>query len=176
MYALPSSIIITIADLTVLFIAIVALKFAVEDDISRTRLTMSAFFLFIVVTLTLCFKDFFFATLPYSIPAGIVGVILGVFIGLPAAQERLKKEGLSRYRQDFASLEARGVRGVHWWTFLNFYTVITALVLINLVGLTTVLLHNLKPMALVTSAFGAFLIGSILPYLWHLWTLKPKGR
>ena len=32
--------------------------------------------------------------------------------------------------------------------------------------------NALKPMALVTSAFGAFLIGSIIPYLIHLWSIK----
>jgi hypothetical protein len=52
----------------------------------------------------------------------------------------------------------------------------SALALINLVGLTTVILHNLKPMALLTSAFGAFLIGSIVPYLIHLWSIKIRQK
>lgn len=172
MQALPSSIILTVAILTAFFIFLIAAKFAIEDDFRRTRLVMSAFFLFIVITLTVCFKEFFFATLPFTIPAGLAGVIAGFIIGVPAAEDRLKKEGLSRYRQDFAQIETKGVKGFAWWSVLNFYTVMSALVLINLIGLTTVLLHNLKPMALVTSAFGAFLIGSIVPYLYHLWTLK----
>lgn len=171
---LPSSIILTIAVLTVFFIFIVAIKFAIEDDFTRTRLTMSAFFCFIVATLTICFREYFVATLPYTVPSGLIGVVVGFFIGVPAAEDRLKKEGVRRYRQDFAELETRGIRGFQWWTIINFYTVLMALALINLVGLTTVLLHNLEPMALVTSAFGAFLIGTIIPYLYHLWTIKSR--
>jgi hypothetical protein len=171
---LPYSIILTIAVLTAFFIFIVAVKFAVEDDFKRTRLTMTAFFFFIVATLTICFNEYFVATLPYTVPAGLVGVIAGFFVGVPAAENRMKKEGLSRYRHDFAEIEVSGIKGFKWWSVLNFYTVLTTLALINLVGLTTVLLHNLKPMALVTSAFGAFLIGTIFPYLYHLWTIKSR--
>lgn len=172
---LPYSIIETIAALTAFFIFIVAAKFAVEDDFKRTRLIMTAFFFFLIVTLTICFKEFFFATLPYTIPAGALGVLAGYVIGIPAAQARLKKEGVRRYMQDFAEIETKGVRGFAWWSVLNFYTVTGALLLINLVGLTTVLLHNLEPMALATSAFGAFLIGSIVPYLFHLWAIKRRA-
>jgi len=171
---LPPSIILTIAVLTAFFIFIVAVKFAIEDDFRRTRLTMTAFFFFIIATLTICFSQFFAATLPYTVPAGLLGVVAGFFIGVPAAEGRMKKEGLARYRHDFAALEAAGVRGFKWWSILNFYTVLAALALINLVGLTTVLLHNLEPMALATSAFGAFLIGTIFPYLYHLWTIRSR--
>jgi hypothetical protein len=171
---LPATIILNIAVLTTFFIFIVVVKFAIENDFLRTRLIMSGFFIFIVTTLTICFKEYFFATLPYTIPAGIIGVIAGFIIGVPAAEVRLKKEGLARYKHDFAEIEVKGIRGFQWWTLINFYTVAAALILINLVGLTTVLLHNLMPMALITSAFGAFLIGTILPYLYHLWTIRSR--
>ena len=172
---LPYSIILTIATLTAFFIFIIAAKFAVEDNFLRTRLIMTAFFFFLIATLTICFKEFFFATLPFTIPAGAFGIIAGYIIGIPAAQERLKKEGVRRYMQDFAAVEVKGVRGFAWWSVINFYTVMAALLLINLVGLTTVLLHNLEPMALATSAVGAFLIGTIVPYLIHLWSIKRRA-
>ncbi len=175
MNQLPPSIILTIAVLTAFFIFIVAVKFGVEDRFTRTRLIMTAFFFFIVATLTISFWEFFFATLPFTIPAGIAGVVAGFLIGVPAAEERLKKEGVARYMQDFNHIEVKGVRGFQWWSVINFYTVVTTLALINLVGFTSVLLHNLKPMALLTSAFGAFLIGSILPYLLHLWSVKKNS-
>ena len=174
MQSLPPSIIITIAVLTVFLSLVVVLKYAVEDNFSRTRLIMSAFFFFIVATLSISFWEFFFDTLPYTIPAGLLGVVIGFLIGVPAAEERLKKEGLRKYREDFALVETKGFRGFQWWSVINFYTAMSALLLINLVGFTTVLLHNLKPMALVTSAFGAFMIGSIIPYLLHLWSIRAK--
>jgi hypothetical protein len=176
MNQLPPSIILTIAVLTVFFMSIVVAKFAIEDNFTRTRLVMTAFFCFIVATLTISFWEFFFATLPFTIPAGAVGVLAGFLIGVPAAKDRLKREGVRHYRAHFAHIETNGIKGFQWWTLINFYTVLTTLALINLVGFTTVLLHNLKPMALVTSAFGAFLIGSIFPYLWHLWSIKGGAK
>jgi hypothetical protein len=168
---LPASITITIAVLTVFLAFVTAVKYAVENDFIRMRLIMTAFFIFIVTTLTVCYYPFFFATLPYTIPAGLVGILAGYLVGVRSAEERIKAEGLRHYMRHFAHVDI-GEEGFHWWTLLNFYTVIGALVLINFVGLTTVILHNLKPMALGTSALGAFLIGSTLPYLIHLWRIK----
>jgi ABC-type amino acid transport system permease subunit len=173
-YSLPPSIILIVAVLTAFLAFTVVMKYAIEEEFKKNRLIMTGFFFFIVTTLTLSYHEFFFATLPYTIPAGIAGVIAGFLIGVPAAEERLKKEGLARYKHDFAQLEVKGFQGFHWWSVLNFYTVMGSLILINLVGLTTVILHNLEPMALATSAFGAFLIGSILPYLYHLWSISAR--
>jgi hypothetical protein len=130
---------------------------------------------FIVATLTICFSDYFLATLPYTIPSGALGVGIGYLIGVRAAQAKLAAEGLAHYAEHFAHIHVRDIAEGNWWSVINFYSVASALVLINLAGLTTVLLHNLKPMALATSAFGAFLIGTIVPYLVHLWSL-PAGR
>jgi hypothetical protein len=175
MTALPSSIIITIALLTLFLCIITALKYAVADNFVRMRLIMTAFFVFIVATLTICFSDYFLATLPYTIPSGALGVGLGYLIGVRAAQAKHAAEGLAHYAEHFAHIHVRDIAEGNWWSVINFYSVASALVLINLAGLTTVLLHNLKPMALATSAFGAFLIGTIVPYLVHLWSL-PAGR
>jgi hypothetical protein len=172
MAELPSSIIITIAVLTVFLVFITALKFAVEDHFTRTRLIMSAFFFFIVATLTISYWEFFFDTLPYTIPAGAFGVLVGYLIGVRAAEAKLAAEGAARYIKHFAHIYLHDIEQGNWWSVINFYSVMGALALINLVGLTTVILHNLKPMALATSAFGAFLIGSIIPYLIHLWSIK----
>ncbi len=100
-------------------------------------------------------------------------MVVGYVVGVSAAQERLRTEGLAYYRKHFSHIHFED-DSLNWWSIINFYSIMGALVLINLVGLTTVLLHNLKPMALATSAFGAFLIGTILPYLAHLWRIRIK--
>ena len=174
MRQLPASIIITVAVLTAFLVFITALKFAVEDHFTRTRLIMSAFFCFIVATLTISYWEFFFDTLPYTIPAGAFGMLAGYLIGVRAAQAKLAAQGAANYIKHFAHIHLRDVEEGNWWSIINFYSVMGALALINLVGLTTVILHNLKPMALATSAFGAFLIGSIIPYLIHLWTINVR--
>ncbi len=174
MAELPASIIITIVVLTVFLIFITALKYAITDNFVRTRLMMTAFFLFIVTTLTISYWEFFFATLPYTIPAGLVGVFAGWVVGVRTAEQKLRTAGVAHYMEHFAHVEASELKKLTWWSLINFYSVMGALLLINLVGLTTVILHNLKPMTLLTSAFGAFLIGSIVPYLIHLWSIKKK--
>lgn len=176
MEALPVSIIIVIAVLTVFLSFITALKYAVEDDFTRMRLIMSAFFVFIVTTLTVSYWEFFFDTLPYTVPAGLAGVVVGYLVGVREAERRLAAEGLAHYVKHFAHIHLDDLASLNWWSLVNFYSVVSALALINLVGLTTVIFHNLKPMTLATSAFGAFLIGSIIPYLIHLWSIKTRHK
>lgn len=176
MQQLPASIIATIAALTVFLSLVVVFKYAVSDKFTRMRLVMSAFFCFIVTTLTVSYWPFFFATLPYTVPAGTVGVLVGWLIGVRAAQARLAAEGAAHYLKHFTHIHLQDVAEGNWWAVINFYSVMSALILINLVGLTTVIFHNLKPMTLATSAFGAFLIGSIIPYLIHLWSINPRHR
>ena len=97
MAELPASIIITIVVLTVFLIFITALKYAITDNFVRTRLMMTAFFLFIVTTLTISYWEFFFATLPYTIPAGLVGVFAGWVVGVRTAEQKLRTAGVAHY-------------------------------------------------------------------------------
>ncbi|TSC68101.1 MAG: hypothetical protein G01um101456_740 [Parcubacteria group bacterium Gr01-1014_56] len=174
MEQLPASITITVLLLTIFLGFITALKYAVADNFVRTRLIMTSFFFFIVATLTVAYSEFFFDTLPFTIPAGVAGVVVGYLIGVRAAQAKLAMEGAAHYMRHFAHIHLRDITQGNWWAVINFYSVVGALALINFVGLTTVIFHNLKPMSLATSAFGAFLLGSIVPYLAHLWSIKTR--
>ena len=91
---LPISIIITIALLTVFLSLLTALKYAVCSNFVRTRAIMTLFFFFIVATLTVSYWQFFFLTLPYTVPAGFVGVIIGYVVGVRATQKKLDTHGL----------------------------------------------------------------------------------
>src|SRR3990167_4470632 len=173
MEALPFSIIAVIAVLTLFLSLLIVLKYAVEDNFIRTRSIMTAFFCFIVATLTISYWPFFFATLPFTIPAGALGVAAGYLVGVRAAEQRLRTEGLAHYLSHFAHIHVDKGE-FNWWALVNFYSVMGALILINFVGLTTVIFHNLKPLTLATSAFGAFLIGSIIPYLIPPLTIRIK--
>ena len=135
---------------------------------------MTSFFFFIVATLTIAYSEFFFDTLPFTIPSGVAGVAVGYLVGARAAKAKLAMEGAAYYTRHFAHIHLRDITEGNWWAVINFYSVVSALALINFVGLTTVIFHNLKPMSLATSAFGAFLLGSIVPYLAHLWSIKTR--
>lgn len=173
MEQLPASVILVVALLTAFLVFVTALQYAVADYFTRNRLIMTGFFLFIVSTLTISYWPFFFATLPYTIPAGIVGLGVGYGLGVRTAREKLAEQGKRYYTRHFAHIHLGDLSQFSWWSFANYYTAVGALALINLVGLTTVIFHNLRPLTLLTSAFGAFLIGSIAPYLAHLWSIRP---
>ncbi len=170
---LPGSIVLAIAVLAIFLSYLVVLKYTVSNNFHRTRLAMTSFFFFIVVTLTLSYWHYTLDTLPYTVPAFIVGIILGYVVGVRGAEDRLKKEGAEQYREHFAHVHVHGLKDITWWSFINFYTIMGALVLINLVGFSTVLVPS-ETLAIGTSAVGALLLGTIAPYLLHLWSLSRR--
>lgn len=172
----PGTVIVSIVALTLFLILLTALKYAVRDPFTRTRLIMTGFFVFIVTTLTVSYWEFFFDTLPFTVPAGALGVLVGWLVGVRAAEKRLHTHGLTHYMEHFAHIHIKDISAFNWWAVVNFYSVMSALALINLVGFTTVIFHNLMPLTLLTSAVGAFLIGSIIPYLTHLWSISVRQK
>lgn len=172
---LPSSITLVIALLALFLSYLVVLKYTVRNNFARTRLGMTSFFFFIVATLSLSFWQYTLHTLPFAVPAFAVGILAGYLIGVRGAEERLKSEGLAHYHEHFAHVHVRGLEDVTWWTVVNFYSVAGALVLINLVGFSAVIIRT-EAFALGTSAVGALLLGSIAPYLVHLWSISAKHQ
>jgi hypothetical protein len=176
MASATSSIIVVIALLALFLISITVAKYAVHNTFARTRFTMSALFLFIVLTLSISFWPWAALTLPYSIPALVLGMLLGYFIGVRTERQKLMTHGIEHYMERFAHIDHADVRNLTWWSVINFYSITGALVLINLVGFTNIILAGFPPFIIMTSALGAALIGSILPYLAHLWTIPFNRR
>lgn len=166
------SIILVIAFLALFFIVMTIAKYAVRDKFSQTRFTMSALFLFIMTTLSISFWPYATLTLPFSIPAFLVGVLLGYFIGVHTERQKLMMHGLEHYMEHFAHIEEKDFRNFTWWSLVNYYSVICGLLLINLVGFTNIILKGSPAFIIATSALGAALVGSIVPYLAHLWTFR----
>ncbi|MDO8517819.1 MAG: hypothetical protein Q7S26_00810 [bacterium] len=175
MSLLPASITIVIALLAVFLIFITGLKYVVASNFARTRLIMSSFFIFIVATLSISFWPYATATLPYSAPAMLAGITIGYLLGVRTEKQKLRVQGMRRYMEHFAHIHFSDIQSLTWWSFINFYSVGGGLVLINLVGASNVLFGGDKSWAILTSAFGAFLLGTIVPYLVYLWSL-PAGR
>jgi hypothetical protein len=171
MEQLPGSIILTIAVLTVFLMFVTGLKYASLSRFSHTRLMMTAFFLFIVATLTVSFWEYAFVTLPFSVPSFFAGIFIGWGLGVTAAKKRLEKEGVA-YLEHFAHIPPHELHKLTWWSLVNFYTVMGALLLINFVGLSTVIFHEARNWVVLTSGVGAFLLGTLVPYLIHVWTIK----
>lgn len=163
--------VVTIALLAIFLSFLVVLKYTIADRFRSTRFAMTSFFLFIVATLSLSFWRYTLDTLPYTVPAFIVGLIVGYAVGVRGAEERRRREGEEHYREHFAHIHVHHSRAITWWTFINFYTIMGALILINLVGFSVVIMQS-EPFAIGTSTVGALLLGSIVPYLIHIWSIK----
>jgi uncharacterized protein YneF (UPF0154 family) len=169
---LPISITLVIALLTIFLCFTVGIKYAVKGNFMRTRLIMTSFFFFIVATLTISFWDYRMASLPYTVPAALVGIVLGYVLAVRTEQKKLKSHGIEHYMEHFAHVHFHDFASLNWWSFINFYTVMGGLLLINLVGLSTVIFGGDGQSAIRTSMVGAFLLGTIVPYLIHLWSIK----
>jgi len=172
---LSPTIIITIAALTIFLAFITGLKYAVEDEFTRTRLMMTSFFFFIVVTLTTSFWQYTLHSLWYTVPAALVGMIIGHIVAVREAERRVMAEGLNHYLEHFAHVHSEDLKQLRWWAIINFYSVMGALVLINFVGLSTVIFSGHEEWAMVTCAVGAFLLGTIVPYIAHLWSISAQN-
>ena len=172
MEQLPSTIVINIAVLALFLTFIAVIKYAVSNDFVRARLLMTSFFCFIVLTLTMSFWHYAQATLPFTTPAAALGIVGGYILGVRTEQRKLRMQGLQHYMQHFAHIHLSDFQSLTWWSFINFYSIMGGLLLINLVGFSTVIFHNSEKLAIATSVVGAFLLGTIMPYLLHLWTIR----
>ena len=162
---LPASITLTVAVLTAFLVFITALKYTAMSRFVRTRAIMTSFFFFIVTTLTISFWQYTFATLPFTIPAALLGVLVGYMVGVRTAEKRLHTEGLEHYMEHFAHIHIHEVKRLTWWSLVNFYSVMSALVLINLVGFSTVIFRQNESLAIMTSLPAHFYWGQSLPTL-----------
>lgn len=170
------SITLAIALLALFLISITVVKYAVPDNFIRTRFIMSALFAFIVVTLSISFWPFALMTFPYAVPALLLGILLGHLIGVRTEQQKIVTNGIEHYMEHFARIDHKDVKNLTWWSLINFYSIMCGLVLINLIGFTNIILQGSPFFINATSVVGAAFIGSIIPYLYHLWTLPLKLR
>ncbi len=167
---------VVIIGLTVFLMYITALKYVIQSPFARTRLIMTSFFVFIVVTLTIAVWQYALVSLKFTIPAALIGALVGHVVGVREAERKLMAQGIEHYLEHFAHVHITDLQKLHWWSLINFYSVMSGLLLINLVGLSTVIFKGRESWAIATCVVGAFLLGSILPYLVHLWSIRHKQK
>ena len=176
MTQLPMSVAFVIALLAFFLIFITGLKYVIRNNFMRMRVIMTTFFIFIVCTLSISFWPYAAATFPYSIPAFIIGASLGYLIGVRTEQQKLRARGLEHYMEHFAHVHSHDIKNLTWWSIVNFYSVMGGLILINFIGFSTVFHNGSEGWAIMTSIVGALLLGSIVPYLAHLWSVRATTR
>lgn len=167
-----SAITAVIALLAAFLVSIPVVKYAIRDDFSRTRFIMSELFLFITATLTISFWPYAGLTFNYSFPSFLVGIILGQIIGVRTERQKIIEHGVEHYMEHFAHINKRDAQKLTWWSIINFYSIMAGLVVINLIGFTNIILRGTPLFIIGTSMVGAAFMGSIVPYLVHLWMLE----
>lgn len=167
-----STIIFSLAILVLFLSYITGLKYVIENHFVRTRLIMTSFLVFVVITLTASFWRYTLDSLPFTVPALAVGAFIGYVIGVRAERAKLDAVGIQYYLEHFAHIHVSDLKALSWWSIINFYSVMGGLVLINLVGLSTVIFAGRESLAIATCAVGAFLVGTLVPYIVHLWSVK----
>lgn len=164
----------SIALITTFLIAATAIKYGMEKStFQRNRAIMTLFMVFITITLGISFPQYLTSSLVYVISSLIVGMIIGHAVGVEAAKKKLTVQGMEYYMEHFAHIHIHDVKKMTWWSVINFYTVMIALFMINLIGLSTVI-YKTEIWAVISLCAGALLLGTLLPYILHLWTLKSK--
>jgi hypothetical protein len=171
---IASAITIDIALLALLLGVLTVVRFAVSSNFLRARLIMTALFCFVVMTLSISFWPYAAITLPYTIPTWVVGTLIGYFFGVTTERQKLATQGVVHYMEHFAHIHIMDIAALNWWAVINFYTVLGGLFLVNLLGFSTVILKGSVEAVIITSMAGAFMIGTIVPYLLHLWSVSAR--
>jgi hypothetical protein len=156
----------------VMFLSFITiLKYAIADNFIRTRLIMTSFLAFIVMTLTISFWRYALDSLYFTVPAMFVGVYLGHTIGVTTERQKIAAKGVAHYVEHFHHISKEDLKSFTWWSIVNFYSIMGGLVLINLVGLSTFIFPQHQAIAIATTVVGALLIGTLIPYIIHLWSV-----
>lgn len=165
-------IILVLCALVIFLSFITILKYAVKDNFYRTRLIMTSFLAFIVATLTISFFEYALMSLYFTVPAFLLGAYLGHAIGVTAERQKIAAKGVAHYVEHFHHISKRDLKSFTWWSIVNFYSIMGGLILINMVGLSTFIFPKYPMVAIATTILGAFLIGTLVPYIVHLWSVK----
>jgi hypothetical protein len=168
------TIILVLAAMVVFLSFLTVVKYAITDNFTRTRAIMTAFLIFIVVTITTSFWRYTLISLWFTIPAFFVGILLGYKLGVSAAEQKIATKGVKHYMKNFAQISTADLKSMTWWSIVNFYSIMGALILINLMVLSTIIFPGLESIALITATVGALLIGTLIPYIIHLWSVTSK--
>jgi len=158
-----------LAALVIFLSLITILKYAIRGNFTRTRIIMTALLAFLVITGVLAFGRYLIASLSFTVPAFLVGILLGERAGVRAAQRKIATHGIQHYMEHYAHSSKEELKALTWWSIVNFYAIMCALIMMNLIGLSRIIFDGHRGLAIAVVAFGAFLIGTILPYIIHLW-------
>ena len=157
----------------VIFLSLLMIyKYAIADDFHRTRVIMTTFLGFIVTTLTISFWEYTVQSIMFVIPAFLLGCYVGYSVAVKAAKRKLAQHGVQHYVQTVMHISKTELKAFNWWSIVNVYSIMGGLVLMNMVGLSLFIIPGYEPIAIATTVVGAFLIGTMVPYIVHLWSVK----
>lgn len=161
-----------LAALVIFLCLVVVLKYAIKGNFTRTRIILTLLLGFLVAVVLLAFWQHIAASATTMLTAFLLGVLIGERGGVRPAQRKIATEGVRYYMEEFVHTSKEELKAFTWWSIVNFYAIMCALIMMNLVGLSRILFDGNMYLATGVVAFGAFLIGVTLPYVIHLWRVR----
>jgi hypothetical protein len=158
-----------LAALVIFLCLVVVLKYAIRGNFTRTRIILTLLLCFLVSVVLLAFWNHIAASATTMLTTFLFGVLIGERGGVRPAQRKIATEGVRYYMEEFVHSSREELKAFTWWGIVNFYAIMCALIMMNLVGLSRIFFEENGHLATVVVGFGTFLIGVTLPYVIHLW-------
>jgi hypothetical protein len=147
------------------------MKHRTRSSFALTRITLTSFVVFAFLTLFVVYWRFVIDEAVWASIALLAGTFVGRFLAVEASQKRIAEEGLGNYFEHYLHIHIKSLHKVEWYSLVNVHTIIVALVLINMLGLNELIFES-PEWTRFSIVFANFLVGTCIPYMIHLWTLK----
>lgn len=166
------AVVTALAALVIFLCLVTVLKYAIRGNFTRTRIIMTALLFFLVAVVLLAFGPYITESATTMFTAFLLGLFIGERAGVRPAQRKIATDGVQHYIEHYVTDNKDEIKTLTWWSIVNFYAILCALIMMNLIGLSRILFEGHTTIAIGVVAFGAFLIGTILPYIIHLWRVR----
>lgn len=164
-------VIISIGLLSAYFFFLLLMRHAVRNHFLITRFTITAFIVYMFATLIVVYWTPMMDNAVQGSVAFLAGLVLGRFMAVTVERRKIAEEGLSNYLEHYLHIHIKSLENLEWWSIVNVHTVIVTLIFIDLLGLNRTV-YDSAPATLFIVVLALFLVGTVIPYAVHLWTIK----
>lgn len=164
--------IITVGLISTYLLSLLYAKHTVRSSFMLTRVTVSAF---VVTMFTVLFIVYWQYVVDYAVSASfalLAGTLVGHFLAVEVERHKISERGLAHYVEHYLHVHVKTLDNLEWWSVVNVHTIIVTLLLVNIIGLNELIFDSPEWTRFIIVASN-FLIGTTIPYLIHLWTIKP---
>jgi hypothetical protein len=170
------AVVTALAALVIFLCLVTVLKYAIRGNFTRTRVILTLLLVFLVAVVLLAFWQYIAASATTMFTTFLLGILVGERAGVRPAQRKIAIDGVQHYMEHYITSNKDEIKTLTWWGLVNFYAIMCALIMMNLIGLSRILFEGNRELAIAVVALGTFLIGTIVPYIIHLWRVHYENN